>query len=57
MLSAETVANRCLDAFLADKMYIITRRSNKTVHAMGRYLSRKRILNITGKMFGKVAGE
>jgi hypothetical protein len=57
MLSAETVANQCLDAFLTDKMYVITGRSNKIMHAIGRHLSRKRMLNITGKMFGKVAGE
>jgi short-subunit dehydrogenase len=57
MLSAETVANECLNAFLKNKMYIITGKSNKIMHAIGRHLPRKTMLNITGKMFGKLVGE
>ena len=57
MLSAEAVANECLDAFLKNKLYVITGRSNKMMHAIGRHLSRKRMLNITGKMFANVVGE
>jgi short-subunit dehydrogenase len=57
MLSSEAVAFQCLDAFLKNKLYIITGRSNKIMHALGRHLSRKRMLNITGKMFAKVVGE
>jgi short-subunit dehydrogenase len=57
MLSAEAVANQCLDAFLKNKLYVITGRSNKMMHAIGRHLSRKRMLNITGKMFANVVGE
>ena len=57
ILSSESVANQCLDAFLKDKMYIITGRSNKIMHAVGRHLPRKRMLKIIGKMFGNVVGE
>lgn len=57
MLSAETVANQCLDAFLKNKMYVITGGSNKIMQAIGRHLPRKTMLNITGKMFAKVTGE
>jgi short-subunit dehydrogenase len=57
MLSSEVVANQCLDAFLKNKLYVITGRSNKMMHAIGRHLSRKRMLNITGKMFANVVGE
>jgi short-subunit dehydrogenase len=57
MLSAEAVAHQCLEAFLKNKMYVITGRSNKVIHAIGRHLPRKRMLKIVGKMFGKVVGE
>lgn len=57
MLSSEVVASQCLDAFLKNKLYVITGRSNKVMHAIGRHLSRKRMLNITGKMFANVVGE
>lgn len=56
-LSAEAVAEECLNAFLKDKMYVITGRRNKIMHAIGRHLSRKRMLNLTGNMFKRVAGE
>ena len=35
-LSAELVANECLDAFLKDRMYVITGRSSKIMRAIGR---------------------
>ena len=54
-LSAEVVANECLDAFLKDKLYIITGRNNKIMMAIGRHLPRKTMLNLTGNMFKKVA--
>jgi short-subunit dehydrogenase len=57
MLSAETVANECLDAFLKDKMYLITGRSNKIMQAVGRHLPRKTMLNLAGNMFKRIAGE
>jgi short-subunit dehydrogenase len=57
MLSAETVANECLDAFLKNKMYVVTGRSNKIMTALGRHLPRKMMLNIAGKMFANVVGE
>jgi short-subunit dehydrogenase len=55
-LSAEVVANQCLDAFLKDKMYVITGRNNKMMHAIGRHLPRKTMLNLVGNMFKRVAG-
>ncbi len=56
-LSAEDVANQCLNAFSKNKLYIITGRSNKVMHAVGRHLPRKRMLKIVGKMFSSVVGE
>jgi len=56
-LSAETVAYECLDAFLKDKMYVVTGRSNKLMVAFGRYLPRKTVLNMTGNMFKKIGGK
>ena len=55
--SAEAVADECLNAFLKDKMYVITGRRNKIMHAIGRHLPRKTMLNLSGNMFKKVAGE
>ena len=55
-LSAELVANECLDAFLKDRMYVITGRSSKIMHAIGRHLPRKMKLNTVGNMFKQVAG-
>lgn len=55
-ISAEAVANECLNAFLKNKMYVITGRSNKIMHAIGRHLPRKTMLNLSGSMFKQVAG-
>ena len=38
-------------------MYLITGRSNKILHAIGRHLSRKAMLNLAGNMFKRVIGE
>jgi len=57
MLSAEVVANECLNAFLKDKMYIITGRSNKIMQAIGHHLPRKTMLKLAGNMFKKMGGE
>jgi len=56
-LSSETVAKQCLDAFLKDKMYEVTGRSNKVMVSLGSFLPRKTILNITGNMFKKIGGK
>ena len=56
-ISSEEVANICLNAFLKNKMYVITEGSNKILHAIGRHLSRKAMLNLAGNMFKRVTGE
>lgn len=56
-ISAEAVAAECLDSFLKNKLYVITGRSNKIMHAIGRHLPRKAMLNLSGNMFKRVAGE
>ena len=56
-ISAEKVAYECLNAFLKNKMYVITGVSNKMMHAIGRHLPRKTMLNLSGNMFKKVVGE
>lgn len=56
-LSAETVAKECLDAFLKDKMYVVTGRSNKLMVTFGRFLPRKTVLNMTGNMFKRIGGK
>ena len=56
-LPAETVAQECLDAFLKNEMYIITGRNNKIMHAIGRHLPRKTMLNLVGNMFRQVVGK
>ena len=56
-ISAEAVAKECLDAFLKNKMYVITGRRNKIMHAIARHLPRKTMLNLSGNMFKSVAGE
>lgn len=55
-LSAEEVATECLDAFLKDKMYVITGKSNKIMYALCRHFPRKTMLNFTGKLFKKMVG-
>jgi len=55
-LSAEIVADECLNAFLKDKMYIITGRNNKFMYAIGRHLPRKTMLNMLGNTFKRIAG-
>lgn len=56
-ISAEAVADECLNTFLKNKMYVITGRNNKIMHAIGRHLPRKTMLNLSGNMFKRVAGE
>ncbi len=56
-LSAATVAKECLDAFLKDKMYVVTGTSNKLMVIFGRFLPRKTVLNMTGNMFKKIGGK
>ena len=55
-MSAEAVANDCLDSFLKDKIYLIPGRSNKIMHAIGHHLPRKTMLNLSGNMFKQIAG-
>ena len=55
-LSAEEVAKQCLKAFTQNRMYLITGGRNKIMHAIGRHLPRKTMLNIIGRMFKQIAG-
>ena len=54
-MSSEMVAKDCLDSFLKGNIYRITGRNNRIMYAIGKFLSRKTILNLNGKMFEKVA--
>ncbi|MFY0631865.1 MAG: SDR family oxidoreductase [Flavobacteriaceae bacterium] len=56
-LSAEVVAKECLDAFLKNKMYVVTGTSNKLIVTFGRFLPRRTVLNMAGNMFKKIGGK
>ncbi len=53
-LSSEVVAKDCLDSFLKKKTYRITGRNNRILYAASKLMSRKVLLNLNGKMFGKI---
>ena len=55
-ISADEVATQCLKAFTQNRMYLITGTRNKIMHAIGRHLPRKTMLNLIGRMFKQVAG-
>jgi len=55
-MSAEDVAKDCLDAFVKNKQYVITGRSNRITYAITRHFPRKMVLGLFGRAFGRVAG-
>ncbi|MEZ7900719.1 MAG: short-subunit dehydrogenase [Urechidicola sp.] len=55
--TSEEVAKECLDAYEKGKIYHIAGRSNRRNYALSKYLSRKKVLNMVGKMFGQVVGK
>lgn len=55
--TSEEVAKECLDAYEKGKIYHIAGKSNRRTYAISKHLSRKRVLNMVGKMFGQVVGK
>ena len=55
--TSEEVAKECLDAYEKGKIYHIAGRSKRRNYALSKYLSRKKVLNMVGKMFGQVVGK
>lgn len=55
--TSEEVAKECLDAFEKGKIYHISGKNNRRSYALSKHLSRKRVLNMVGKMFGNVIGK
>lgn len=55
--SCELVARQGLDAFLDDKIYVITGKSNQRIAVLSRLLPRNRVLNMVGGMFGRRLGK
>jgi hypothetical protein len=55
--TCEDVAIEGLDAFLKNKMYVITGKSNKRMYTVTRFLSRERVLKMVGGIFQKMMGK
>jgi len=51
-LPSAVVAKDCLDSFLKGRLYRITGRNNRMMNSIGKFLSRKAVLNLSGRMFG-----
>ena len=56
MQTPQEVAIECLDAFEKNKQYIICGGRNRFLYNLTKIMSRQRVLEMTGKMFKKVAG-
>ena len=54
--SSEEVAEQGLDAFLQDKVYVVTGKGNRKFTLLPRLLSRERVLNMVGRTFQKRLG-
>ena len=56
MQTSQEVAIECLEAFEKNKQYVLCGSRNRFLHAMTKFMSRKRVLNMVGGMFKRVAG-
>jgi len=56
MQTSQEVAIECLEAFEKNKQYILCGGRNRFLYNLTKIMSRKRVLEMTGKMFKKVAG-
>ena len=56
MQTSKEVAIECLEAFEKNKQYVLCGSRNRFLHAITRLMSRKRVLNMVGGMFKRVAG-
>ena len=56
MQTSQEVAIECLEAFEKNKQYALCGSRNRFLHAITRLMSRKRVLNMVGGMFKRVAG-
>jgi short-subunit dehydrogenase len=56
MQTSQEVAIECLEAFEKNKQYVLCGSRNRFLHTMTKFMSRKRVLNMVGGMFKKVAG-
>ena len=56
MQTPQEVAIECLDAFEKNKQYILCGGRNRFLYNLTKIMSRQRVLEMTGKMFKKVAG-
>ena len=56
MQTSQEVAIECLEAFEKNKQYVLCGSRNRFLHAITRLMSRKRVLNMVGGMFKRVAG-
>jgi len=56
MQTPQEVAIECLEAFEKNKQYILCGGRNRFLYNLTKIMSRQRVLEMTGKMFKKVAG-
>lgn len=56
MQTAEEVAIECLEAFEKGKQYILCGTRNRFLHTLTKLMSRKRVLEMSGGMFKRIAG-
>lgn len=54
--TSQEVAVECLDAFERDKQYILCGSRNRFLYKVTRLMSRKRVLEMSGNAFKKIAG-
>ena len=56
MQTSHDVALECLEGYEKDKQFVICGRSNRILNFVTGFMSRKSVLNFTGKMFKRIAG-
>jgi short-subunit dehydrogenase len=56
MQTSYDVALECLEGYEKNRQFVICGRSNRILNFVTGFMSRKAVLNFTGKMFKKIAG-
>jgi short-subunit dehydrogenase len=56
MQSSHDVALECLEGYEKNKQYVLCGRTNRILNFLTGLMSRKAVLNLTGKMFKRIAG-
>ena len=56
MQTSHDVAMECLEGFEKNRQFVICGRSNRVLNFVTGFMTRKAVLNFTGKMFKKIAG-